>query len=312
MRFPIKTSAEDVDLFAQPVPRHLVHRRSVAEVFPTHWEALGDDSFFVTAQWSLTHTFFVPVAGIWHDPMLIMETLRQAGLLLSHTAFEVPTDYNFLIDTISSHAHPEGLVIDDSPAEIAAYVTCHDAKKRRRAIAGLRMRAELFRGSRTVGAAETTFRCIPPEVYVRIRPARQIDAVDLPEPIPPHLVERERVADVVLAPTDERHAWWLRVDPNHPVMYEHPVDHVPGMAVIEAFRQAAHCLLHPIPVFPVGIEVSFARFVERDAPCLIRARAGNPLPNGDLEVSAVAEQGGRIAVRGRVTTRPRKPSRNGR
>ncbi|WP_260845011.1 AfsA-related hotdog domain-containing protein [Streptomyces sp. SLBN-31] len=49
--------------------------------------------------------------------------------------------------------------------------------------------------------------------------------------------------DVVLSPLGQPHRWQLRVDTRHPVLFDHIVDHVPGMLLIEAARQAATATL---------------------------------------------------------------------
>jgi hypothetical protein len=64
----------------------------------------------------------------------------------------------------------------------------------------------------------------------------------------------------------------LRVDPTHPVHFDHPQDHVPGMAIIDAARQAA--LLRCPGWSTAGIDVSFLRFVDLDAECLLESTVG--------------------------------------
>ncbi|WP_281275492.1 AfsA-related hotdog domain-containing protein [Saccharothrix australiensis] len=42
----------------------------------------------------------------------------------------------------------------------------------------------------------------------------------------------------MLSPVGRSDSWLPRVDRRHPVLFDHPVDHVPGMALQEAGRQA--------------------------------------------------------------------------
>ncbi|MFF8732844.1 AfsA-related hotdog domain-containing protein [Streptomyces sp. NPDC015171] len=44
----------------------------------------------------------------------------------------------------------------------------------------------------------------------------------------------------MLAATERAGRWQLRIEQDHPVLFGHPVDHAPGMLLLEALRQAAH------------------------------------------------------------------------
>ncbi|MEU0229008.1 AfsA-related hotdog domain-containing protein, partial [Streptomyces sp. NPDC006284] len=89
------------------VPRQYVHRASHAEVFLTSGQRLTDNHFHLTAQWPRTHTFFT-THPTHHDPLQAAETIRQAGLYLAHTQFNVPLDHHFLLWelNITTHPHP--------------------------------------------------------------------------------------------------------------------------------------------------------------------------------------------------------------
>ncbi|MCZ0971672.1 AfsA-related hotdog domain-containing protein [Streptomyces albulus] len=63
----------------------------------------------------------------------------------------------------------------------------------------------------------------------------------------------------------------------HPVLFDHPVDHVPGMLMVEAARQAARAVA-PHWSLPVALDCSFARYAELDAPCWVGARAAGRAP----------------------------------
>jgi hypothetical protein len=124
----------------------------------------------------------------------------------------------------------------------------------------------------------------------------------LPLPVPPPLVGRDRGADVVLAPTGDMKVWEVRSDLNHPVLFDHRVDHLPGMVLVEAMRQAA-CLATGWPELLVtGLSSRFDRYVEFDQPCLVRAEAG-PAALGGTPVRVVLEQGGGTVAEGELMVR---------
>lgn len=72
------------------VDRALVHRDAIAEVLLTDIVQLDETSFEVAAQWSRSHRVYRPDRDGRHDPMLLLETVRQTGLALSHHGFGVP------------------------------------------------------------------------------------------------------------------------------------------------------------------------------------------------------------------------------
>jgi 2-oxo-3-(phosphooxy)propyl 3-oxoalkanoate synthase len=293
--------SDDATMFSQTVPRRLVHKTTVAEVLLTHWETTGTDTYLLGAQWPKDHGARSPIHA-WHDPMLMIETIRQAGLLLAHAAYSVPLDYHFLMTKISYRAKPGSLTLGQHPAEIRLQATCTNIKKRDGILGGAHLTAAFYRNALPMGDADVTFRCIPPTVYGRIRPLRELGDTPLPPPIDPALVGRDRPRDVVLAATDHRDGptrWQLRADRNHPLFFDHPVDHVPGMVVIEAIRQAATHWHHPQPVLPTAISTTFHRYIEHDTPCHLHAHS--PTTNA---INITATQNNETAAHAHVTTMP--------
>jgi len=55
-------------------------------------------------------------------------------------------------------------------------------------------------------------------------------------------------------------------DLSHPVLFDHPSDHLPGMLVLEAARQAARAELGNPEMDPASMSVQFHRFVELGVP----------------------------------------------
>ncbi|MFK0160494.1 AfsA-related hotdog domain-containing protein [Streptomyces sp. NPDC090493] len=82
--------------FVQPVPRHLVHRASVAEVFVTDAVAGEGDRFLVAAQWPRDHALYHPDGSGCADPLLFAETIRQTLVFLAHEYYGVPLGYRFV------------------------------------------------------------------------------------------------------------------------------------------------------------------------------------------------------------------------
>ncbi|GHD49645.1 ScbA/BarX family gamma-butyrolactone biosynthesis protein [Streptomyces galbus] len=256
------------------VPKEYVHRASVAEVMLTGWRRLDATRFTVSAQWPRLHGFFATVEG-HHDPLLVAETIRQAGLLLAHTEFAVPLGHQFLMWDLSVDTRPEHLLIAGTPAAPEIEVTCSDIKRRGTSISGLHLDVVIRRDGHIAATGAATFNCTSPAVYRRLRAARIGQAAPAPlpltSPLAPQDVGRLSPTDVVLSPTTEPDHWQLRADTRHPVLFDHPVDHIPGMVLLEAARQATTAHLGR-PCLPAGITSHFTRYAELDTPCLITAR----------------------------------------
>ncbi|MEU8779700.1 ScbA/BarX family gamma-butyrolactone biosynthesis protein [Streptomyces sp. NPDC048606] len=258
------------------VPKELVHRASVAEVLLTDWDRIGEDRFRVTAQWPRSHSFYTPLEGGFHDPLLCGETIRQIGSLLAHAEYGVPFGHHFLWWDVSLSVHPEHLQVRPTPASLDIDVHCTEVKRRGGSLSGLTYEAVVHREGHVVARGRLSYTCTSPAVYQRLRPDHTLEAdhspLPLTAPVAPQSVGRLSPTDVVLSPLGEPDHWQLRVDTLHPVLFDHPVDHVPGMTLLEAARQAATAALGRSSLLPLSMDSDFKRYVELDLPCLIKAR----------------------------------------
>ncbi|MFD7898163.1 ScbA/BarX family gamma-butyrolactone biosynthesis protein [Streptomyces sp. NPDC059743] len=257
------------------VPREYVHRAAMAEVLLTGWRRMDERRFSVTGQWPRLHGFFSAVDGL-HDPLLAAETIRQVGSLLAHAEFGTPLGHHFLLRDLSLTVEPRHLAIGGVPAGLDLDVFCPQIRTRGGELAGLRYEAVVRRDGQTVATGGASFVCAAPAVYRRLRGERaarsDVRRPPLTAPVPPSSVGRSAAYDVVLSPTGEEHIWRLRVDTGHPVLFDHPVDHIPGMVLLEAARQAANSVLRGGACVLTGFTAEFPRFAELDLECLIELR----------------------------------------
>ncbi|AXB46546.1 hypothetical protein A4R43_32240 [Amycolatopsis albispora] len=289
-------------LFDQTIPRALVHRAAVSEVFLTDLCTLGDTEFQVGAQWPRGHSFFSLLRPDHHDPMLMAETIRQAGLLIAHSEFGVALDWKFIVHRQSFSLGSDGLRLGARPAHIVLAVTSHDHKRRGKRIAGGRLEVGCYRDGERIGSGGAVWSAVSPSAYRRLRGERA-DVVTEVEPlagVSPASVGRDRVRDVALAPGTRDREWVLRVDQSHPVMFDHPVDHVPGMVTMEAARQAAKLAIGRPHALPVGADFHFEHYLETDLPTLVSATESATQRSGVTSVEVVFGQAGRTAAFGTV------------
>ncbi|MFI7499675.1 ScbA/BarX family gamma-butyrolactone biosynthesis protein [Streptomyces sp. NPDC049687] len=271
------------------MPRQLVHRAALSETLLTAWRRTGDDRFSVSAQWPRAHGLHVSPDWTAYDPLLVVETIRQAGTLITHAEYEVPLDHQFVMQRFQVDTVAGKLAVGPFPAEPEVELVFADVQYRGRRLAGARYTADVLHEGARVATADVTFTCVATPVYQRLRGGRTPDsvtAVPLPPGVPPASVDRALPGDVVLAPTGEADRWQLRVDTAHPVFFDHPLDHVPGMLLLEAARQAAR-LLRADGQSPVAYDALFHRYTELDEPVWIAAKGGH-----DTEVQVVGTQGG--------------------
>ncbi|MFD9353957.1 ScbA/BarX family gamma-butyrolactone biosynthesis protein [Streptomyces sp. NPDC060031] len=293
------------------VPREFVHRAAVAEVMLTDWEQVDDTRFRVAAQWPRSHSFFTPIDGEYHDPLMVTETVRQIGYLLAHAGFGVPIDHQFLLWNLTVTVHPEHLRVRQTPASLDIKVTCTDLKRRGNGdLAGLHYETEFRRDGQLVATGGATFTCTTPAAYRRVRGDHAFGANDpyalpLTAPAAPQSVGRTSPVDVVLSPVGEPNRWQLRVDTRHPVLFDHPVDHVPGMLLLESARQAAAGALGRSSILPLSITGDFRRYVELATPCTIDAcLVPEQLPDGSELVLVTGHQDDVLCFSASLTVAP--------
>ncbi|WP_371524755.1 hypothetical protein OG302_41840 [Streptomyces sp. NBC_01283] len=272
------------------VPREYVHRACLAEVFLTGCRQVDGTRFALTGQWPRAHTFFTSTDGLRHDPLQAAETIRQVGMFLAHSEWDVPLSHHFLLHDMQYATHPDHLLIKDYPSNLDLEADCTDLVWKGNRLAQFAMHVTITREGQPTAHGSGHFTCIAPATYRRLRGEQSAATPSTVRPplLAPHLVGRMFSRDVVLSEADRPQRWLLSTDARHPVLFDHIGDHVPGMVLIEAARQAAFALLSPRAFAACGATTVFHRYVEYDAPCWIDAEA---VPGADDGTARVAVTG---------------------
>ncbi|WP_234352864.1 ScbA/BarX family gamma-butyrolactone biosynthesis protein [Streptomyces sp. NRRL B-1140] len=267
------------------VTQELAHRTTDRDVFPTRWTRISGNRFRFIADWPADHPFFGPVDDRHQDPMVVGETLRQASMVLAHAEFGAPADTHFVMRDMTVHVDPAALLLADAAEPVEFDVVCSEVRRRGRGLHSMRTTMEFRRAGRLVAHGTGSTGCTSPRAYRRLRADRS-NAVDRPVPllagIAPHTAGRTRAEDVVLAPGDRPGVWNLRVDTGHPVLFPRPNDHVPGMVLFEAARQAATAASGLHPFLPNRMTAGFTRYTELHSPCRVETAV---LDDGSGEVT---------------------------
>ncbi|MFJ5529219.1 ScbA/BarX family gamma-butyrolactone biosynthesis protein [Streptomyces sp. NPDC093261] len=302
--------------FDGSVERSLVHRHAASEVFLTDHVALGGDCFAVAARLPSAHRYFNddPLSPAPVDPMLLLECSRQAGTLVAHCHLGVPMDAAFLITEWAVELDDESLLVPPGPGELMMVIEARDLRQRGGRLLGATLVSELYLAGRRVGTSTVITGYPTRSGYESFRTKGRNSPAPLSDSMPPRRLGarpesrtvgrtlEENVTISAVRRTDGQIIADLDVPVAHPVFYDHPLDHVPATALLEAARQAALLALTSKPGAAgeeaarprvKALRARFQRFVELDSPTEVSAR---PEQAGDSGSVAVAfEQGGATA-----------------
>lgn len=239
----------------QAIPRSLVHKNAIAEVFVTDSVSMATDSMLIAGELPRTHYYYndPALASARFDLIAILELCRQACFVMAHRHYGVPIGPQFVLRSIGAHLSRTAFDgHEDQPLRVL--VRC-DAERRWeregelvgvswkfavRTAAGIDVAsadAAMSWTERTVWESlrqrQRAKRALPPRIEYRRPRLSQVPATS---------VGRESARNVVLRDLHER-AGVLRgklvVDITHPGLFDHYVDHLSGMLEAEACRQAA-------------------------------------------------------------------------
>lgn len=215
------------------VDRRHVHKAAVAEVLVTDLVAIAPDRYAVTVQWPRWHPFFRPRADGPPHPLLFVESLRQAGIYLTHRALDIPLGRHFVFQSIGArYASAEDSRLPPGPSVVVLVVQVHRHRRGIRPV-GARLEIEAWSGSTRIATATATYRCLSSAAYARVRAQGLATATDQPPPpatTPPPDEEGGR---------DHGRQTLVQVDLANPTFFDHAVDHLPGMLLMDSALSAA-------------------------------------------------------------------------
>lgn len=301
--------------FERRVPRASVHKTVDAEVLLTDARRLGADRFAVAARWDRDH-YLAHYGGPAADPVMLAETTRQTAIHLSHRFLDVPYGMPFVLSEASVDLSETLPPVGSGYLGVGLDVICRRPAEGARRLR-LELEADVLVRHRSIGRTRLCWEPVEPRRYAALRRRGGGRApLVAPQPEPPRVplapaaVGQRAERDVLIAADPMRaNAWWLRLDRDHPVLFDHEADHVPGMALIEAFRQAGRVAAADRRAGASGVTllgVTFTAFGELDAPVAITAE-----PTGlALGVFTLrAHQGERELAHATVRCRTAEPTR---
>ncbi|SBW22693.1 hypothetical protein FDG2_2992 [Candidatus Protofrankia californiensis] len=277
--------------FSRTVDRALVHRHAVSEVFITDLVETGSDSCLVGAQLPISHSYFLDSVRrpAPYDICLLTECARQACTYIAHERFGVPMGWVFMMTGMSTKlaGHVE-VGVGDRPAELAMSARTQAMVSGTR-LRGMKASIDVSVDSLPVGTISGEGRYLSAEEYEFLRrgertgsvpSSRSLDDVPAGIRVPPNLVGRCDPRNVMLVDAHRTAigvAAKLGVSGRHATLFDHPLDHYPGMALVEASVQAALLAVGlagstGTGLRAVGLDAGFSRFAELDDEVAVAAR----------------------------------------
>ncbi|GAA2013471.1 ScbA/BarX family gamma-butyrolactone biosynthesis protein [Nocardiopsis rhodophaea] len=283
--------------FDHTVPKNLVHRRALSEVFLTDSSLIDESRFVAAAQLPPSHAYYTDhTTPDTVDPLLLLECCRQAETHAVHAHFGAPMGTKFVLQEWSMDL-PGLASMKPAPGPTPAVISVdtHDARWLGGELRGLAYRMRIRVGEEYVGEARMRVKYVADDVYAMLRGRRDdgplptsdaYRASAAPGLCEPGRVGRRHEENVILLDpvADERGVQArLRVAGGHPSLFDHAQDHVPGMVLMEAGRQISLLAAEEVMGVPAGswrvsrLDASFGAYAELDAPLTVRAsRPGRP------------------------------------
>ncbi len=316
----LRSQAAEVELsYDATVPRALVHRASIAEVFVTDSAETGEEAFAVAAQLPRGH--LIGEDSPSYDFTLLVEVVRQAGVLVAHRHLGVDHDAAFIFRDLSLRVTAfEPLRIGRRPADLRLDVAVRTKRNRAGRIQGFTFIGEVEVDGRPAMRGEGGLLILSKSAYRAMRSRRPMPdnpGFLLPRftAAEPSAVGRRDARNVfVTQPVADGEAGGfssqLVVDTSHPHVFDHPLDHVPGHLQMEAARQLAVASVarlhgldpHSLSVASIGTD--FTNYAELDRITSLRATVGGFRSDEELgtftvpvEVQAVQENTVTTAMR---------------
>lgn len=277
--------------YVSAVDRSLVHRASIAEVFVTDSCRVDEEHFLIGAQLPRGHS--MRDTAQHYDFNLLVEVLRQAGVLVAHQHLDVPLDTAFAFRSLDISVRDMDCTrIGAQPATGVVDTTVRVHRNASGRPTSMTFTGTLHLDGRAAVSGTGSLVLLSEHAWetIRRRGRRQALETAPPRMLPTIAAEaaavgRRNAANVVISRlrtlSGERAEARLLVDVAHPFMFDHPLDHVPGNLLLEAARQlsigalAARHHLDPFALLTAACTVSFDGFVELDLPTRLVAAASD-------------------------------------
>ncbi|MFC0228748.1 AfsA-related hotdog domain-containing protein [Serratia aquatilis] len=262
------------------IDRKYVHRQAINEVFITNQHQLADDHFMISAALPKSHMYFNDHSKLangkqYYDPMLLLEVFRQTSICVTHKYYDVPFSAKFIFnDAKFNMIDCQKLEITQTPSLASVEVKITNHKYRKNFLTGYTLEMQLSIDNVICAQKTMGIGWMEGSVWKKLRSKVESQAslnhLDI-KPASCLSVGRIVSHNVVIGDTQIKNDHFttaLIVDQSYSPIFDHPLDHVPAMFIIEAFRQTgilAAKIYKDIPVNQLifhDCNISFQQFCE--------------------------------------------------
>lgn len=201
----------------------------------------------VTLPLGIPHPVFAHQSAV----LLGLEAFRQAGTALAHVAGGVPLGHAFIATRVAMRWTVDlDALVGDVPARFHFRTLC--AEHRRGTLVRHVFDADVTVDGVLVAHASGDLQCVDPRVHARLRAGAPAPGQVAPRHDPAALGDVHATPDELAA----RLGW----NADDPMVFDHPVDHVPAIHLARAALTAHHLLTAAESV--TAIDVRCTRYVE--------------------------------------------------
>jgi hypothetical protein len=183
------------------------------------------------------------------NPLLVIETVRQAWLLLSHSAYGAKTGTPLALHSIGTSNLVRAVKPRPYPTDVVLELTA-TTRYSGEVLKRLDLQGSVFdNDGHRLGDVSCDCTLLNPDRYAELRGDR---------PVTPIVVDAYRPRPLTQTQAGVQ---TLHLDAGHPVLFDHPGDHIPGMyflaTALEAATPAASVALS-------GMRAEFFEYVDVD------------------------------------------------
>ncbi|PVZ88912.1 hypothetical protein C9426_05225 [Serratia sp. S1B] len=231
------------------IDRKYVHRQAINEVFITSQHQLADDHFMIFAALPKSHMYFNDYSKLangkqYYDPMLLLEVFRQTSICVTHKYYDVPFSAKFIFNDANFNIiNYQKLEVTQEPSLASVEVKITNHKYRKNILTGYTLEMKLFIDNVLCAQKSMGIGWMDGAVWKKLRSKVEIHKLLNHLDIKPESclsVGRIISHNVVIGNAQIKNDHFtteLIVDQSYSPIFDHPLDHVPAMFIIEAFRQ---------------------------------------------------------------------------
>ncbi|WP_141928270.1 AfsA-related hotdog domain-containing protein [Yimella lutea] len=248
---------------ASPVTmQNWVHKRSAAQVLVRAIRTSTTSMATLDVHWSPDIDAVFRCLGAY-SPLIVIETVRQSVIATAHHLLGVELGTAFMMREIDVEFLGFASIRDVSEEGVSLTVEVECAARIRNTQHWtIRIRVDDSDVARATGISMLAVQ----PLYARLRGGRAHKLIESVK-VEANRSLSSRGRDGCLGRLGGVPV--LHVDQDHPVFFDHPLDHVPGLLVIEAALQVP--LIGEFAVrFPIArVVAAFSTFIELDVPCYV-------------------------------------------